>query len=78
MPGKFPTALHMAETLQTLMRQRNGVMAWPGMNIAPMTRDEFHGLEARRFDITLSDGRIYRVRVSDISPPPAERRKEPA
>lgn len=76
MSGKFPTALHAADNMRAffnaLMTPRS---VWPITRLTAIEQDPFHGVEARRFDMTLSDGRIYRVRVSDITPP---REKETA
>lgn len=34
-------------------------------------RDSILGMESHHFDMILEDGRVYRVRVSDITPEPA-------
>lgn len=65
MAGRFPTNLHIAEILHG--------------QFAPMIRRTIYGEltpiqreraphDVRRFDLTLPDGRVYRVRVSDITP----------
>ncbi len=34
----------------------------------PLTAGDFGALDSTHFDMTLADGRVYRVRVSDITP----------
>ncbi len=69
MPGPFPTPTHVLEAIKhKLLPQDNG-------NRSLVLADKFSCImreaaphDVRRFDMTLPDGRVYRVRVSDITP----------
>jgi len=69
MPGPFPTPRHIAEVLrgQFVPFQR----AVPFGNATPLMK-EIAPHDVRRFDLKLPDGRVYRVRVSDITPEKVE------
>lgn len=69
MPGPFPTPNHVATEIRLALahnwaRRCDDVA---DSNIGPLNR-ETAPHDVRRFDIQLRDGRVYRVRVSDITP----------
>lgn len=69
MPGPFPTPLHIAQILRDkIVRDpmRNHELPLATRASAPIHEAAPH--DVRRFDMTLNDGRVYRVRVSDITP----------
>lgn len=73
MIGRFPTARHVAEILRDKVHDMSKVVIWDAPNLAPMARigpmqHDTLPLDVRFFDMTTHDGRIYRVRVSDITP----------
>lgn len=73
---KFPTALHIAtvlrdEIIDRMLPAAHGFGRVPldlVQTVRPLFRENNAPLEVRYFDMRLSDGRVYRVRVSDITP----------
>jgi len=68
MPGPFPTPLHVAEVLRD---RCDGMTDTTGGICARIAREPAPH-DIRRFDLSLPDGRVYRVRVSDITPEKVE------
>lgn len=66
MPGNFPTPSHVIDTLRNHLERMTGPV-WP-IDKRGTIFHEHAPHDVRRFDVTLSDGRVYRVRVSDITP----------
>lgn len=73
MDGKFPTANHVADTLKNHLERISGPL-WPIVSRGMIQQQGWAadklgpGMDIRAFDMTLADGRVYRVRVSDITP----------
>lgn len=76
MAGPYPTASHVAEIVHGAFKDRTlpraaglGKIPMPLLRIGPLMKDTMiTGLSIRFFDMETDDGRVYRVRVSDITP----------
>ena len=75
MSRKYPTVQHLVENFRESFRE---ALMIPVDKLGPIKRElvragEVLPIDMRHFDVTLIDGRVYCVRVSDITP-----EKEPA
>lgn len=80
MSDKFPTATQVAQILRGVMIDRTplqarglGTIPLPIETVAPLVSfgwpdTRYPAMDIRGFDVTLDDGRVYRVRVSNITP----------
>lgn len=74
MSDKFPTPLQLAEIVRNDLGMRPKGSLLSSLRLGPMQNHGWRGdtlgpaMDIRAFDVTLDDGRIYRVRVSDITP----------
>ena len=72
MSKQFPTANHVADTIKNHLERISGPV-WPIVSRGTIHRQPGPAfMDTRAFDMTLADGRIYRVRVSDITPEKVE------
>ena len=67
MPGPFPTPLHVAESIRELFRPKHTLSPSYFERMSAIKRESAPH-DVRVFDVTVPDGRVYRVRVSDITP----------
>ena len=72
MTTNFPTSLDVVALLKDRVNEKRD-SAWSIADHGPVMSEHFRNLNMYHFDVTLADGRVYRVRVSDITP-----EKEPA